>query len=59
MPRIVFSVNSQFALSDDQGEPMASIRKRTLPSGKQVWIVDYKDQTGKRRNQEFRPEKGS
>ena len=36
---------------------MASIRKRTLKSGKQVWIVDYKDQTGKRRNKNFERKK--
>ena len=36
---------------------MASIRKRTLDSGKQVWIVDYRDQTGKRRNKNFERKK--
>ena len=32
---------------------MASIRKRTLPSGKSVWQVDYRDQRGKRRAKQF------
>ena len=32
---------------------MASIRKRTLPSGKVVWQCDYKDQHGKRRSRQF------
>ena len=32
---------------------MASIRKRTLKSGKQVWVVDYKDQHDERRNKNF------
>jgi integrase len=32
---------------------MASIRKRVLKSGKQVWVVDYKDQHGERRNKNF------
>ncbi len=32
---------------------MASIRKRILKSGKQVWVVDYKDQHGERRNKNF------
>jgi integrase len=33
---------------------MASIRKRTLPSGKTVWQCDYRDQAGKRRSRQFR-----
>jgi integrase len=28
---------------------MATIRKRTLPSGKQVWLAGYVDGAGKRR----------
>lgn len=32
---------------------MASIRKRTLPSGKTVWLVDYVDQSGRRRAKQF------
>lgn len=36
---------------------MASIRKRALPSGKQVWVVDYKDQTDERRNKNFNRKK--
>ncbi len=32
---------------------MASIRKRLLPSGKTVWLVDYVDQAGKRRAKQF------
>lgn len=32
---------------------MASIRKRTLPSGKICWLVDFKDQNGKRRARQF------
>lgn len=32
---------------------MASIRKRTLPSGKTAWLVDYIDQAGKRRAKQF------
>lgn len=32
---------------------MASIRKRELPSGKRVWVVDFHDQHGKRRNKNF------
>ena len=32
---------------------MASIRKRVLPSGKTVWLVDFKDQNGKRRARQF------
>ncbi|CAO3425759.1 tyrosine-type recombinase/integrase [Azospirillum argentinense] len=32
---------------------MASVRKRTLPSGKVVWQVDYRDQNGKRRSRQF------
>lgn len=36
---------------------MASVRKRTLPSGKAVWQVDYKDQTGHRRSRQFRTKK--
>lgn len=32
---------------------MASIRKRTLPSGKTAWLVDYVDQAGKRRAKQF------
>lgn len=32
---------------------MASIRKRTLLSGKVAWLVDYVDQAGKRRAKQF------
>jgi hypothetical protein len=32
---------------------MASVRKRTLPSGKSVWQVDYRDGGGKRRSRQF------
>jgi integrase len=32
---------------------MASIRKRTLPSGKSAWLVDFKDANGKRRARQF------
>jgi len=32
---------------------MASIRKRTLPSGKICWQVDYRDGAGKRRHRQF------
>ena len=32
---------------------MASIRKRLLPSGKITWLVDFKDQNGKRRARQF------
>lgn len=32
---------------------VASIRKRNLRSGKGVWVVDFKDQSGKRRNKNF------
>lgn len=32
---------------------MASIRKRELSSGKSVWVVDFKDETSKRRNKNF------
>jgi integrase len=31
-----------------------SIRKRTLPSGKTSWLVDYSDLQGKRRSRQFR-----
>ncbi len=33
---------------------MASIRKRALPSGRSVWLVDFKDQNGKRRARQFK-----
>lgn len=36
---------------------VASVRKRTLPSGKAVWQVDYKDQGGKRRSRQFKTKK--
>lgn len=36
---------------------MATIRKRTLPSGKAVYQVDYKDQFGKRRARQFERKK--
>ncbi len=36
---------------------MSSVRKRTLPSGKAVWQVDYKDQAGNRRSRQFRTKK--
>lgn len=32
---------------------MATIRKRTLPSGTQVWQADYRDAAGKRRSKQF------
>lgn len=32
---------------------MATIRKRTLPSGTQVWQADYRDSAGKRRSKQF------
>ena len=32
---------------------MATIRKRTLPSGKAVWLAGYKDGAGKRRFRQF------
>ena len=32
---------------------MASIRKRTLPSGEIRWLVDYSDQAGRRRAKQF------
>lgn len=32
---------------------MATIRKRSLPSGKVVWQCDYRDQRGKRRSRQF------
>lgn len=32
---------------------MATIRKRALPSGKQVWLVDYRDPAGARRHKQF------
>ena len=32
---------------------MATIRKRTLPSGLIRWQVDFSDQTGKRRSKLF------
>ena len=32
---------------------MASVRKRTLPSGKTAWQADYVDQAGKRRSRQF------
>ncbi len=32
---------------------MATIRKRTLPSGKVAWQVDFKDRNGKRRARQF------
>src|SRR4051794_33962609 len=34
-------------------ELMATIRKRTLPSGKVVWLADYGDTNGKRRHRQF------
>lgn len=36
---------------------MSSVRKRTMPSGKAVWQVDYKDQAGVRRSKQFRTKK--
>ena len=35
------------------GEIMATIRKRTLPSGLVRWQVDFTDQVGKRRSKLF------
>ena len=32
---------------------MAKVRKRTLPSGKTVWLADYTDGSGKRRARQF------
>lgn len=34
-----------------------SVRKRTLPSGEVRWLVDYTDQTGRRRAKQFRRKK--
>jgi len=36
---------------------MASIRKRTLPSGKIVWQCDYRDGSGARRSRQFQMKK--
>ena len=36
---------------------MAKIRKRTLPSGATRYLVDYKDQAGKRRFKQFKKRK--
>lgn len=36
---------------------MASIRKRTLPSGKTVWQADYADAMGNRRHRQFQTKK--
>lgn len=33
---------------------MASVRKRTLPSGEIRWQLDYRDQDGKRRHRQFK-----
>lgn len=41
------------------GPKMATIRKRTLPSGKAVYLVDYKDQFGKRRAKQFSTKKAA
>jgi integrase len=32
---------------------MAAIRKRSLPSGKIAWLVDFKDANGRRRARQF------
>ncbi|WP_037075692.1 tyrosine-type recombinase/integrase [Rhizobium mesoamericanum] len=32
---------------------MAKVRKRILPSGKQVWLADYRDGAGNRRSKQF------
>ena len=32
---------------------MASIRKRILPSGETRWLVDYRDQSSRRRAKQF------
>jgi integrase len=32
---------------------MSSVRKRSLPSGAKVWLVDYRDQSGTRRAKQF------
>src|SRR5439155_11042919 len=37
----------------NRGEPLATIRRRRLPSGKTAWQVDYKDGSGKRHRHEF------
>jgi integrase len=42
-----------------QGEPLASIRKRRLPSGKTTWQLDYKDGSGKRHRPEFTDKKAA
>ncbi len=36
---------------------MSSVRKRTLPSGETRWLVDYLDQSGKRRAKQFQTKK--
>ncbi|WP_298372698.1 site-specific integrase [Azospirillum sp.] len=36
---------------------MASIRKRTLPSGETRWQLDYRDQAGHRRHRQFKTKK--
>lgn len=36
---------------------MATIRKRALPSGKQVWQADYRDGAGKRKHKQFATKK--
>lgn len=38
---------------------MAKIRKRTLESGQIRWLVDYKDQSGRRRAKQFDKRKGA
>src|SRR3954447_7196932 len=38
---------------------MASIRKRTLPSGKACWQVDHRDGGGKRRSRQFPTKKSA
>ncbi|MCG5241353.1 tyrosine-type recombinase/integrase [Azospirillum doebereinerae] len=38
---------------------MASVRKRVLPSGETRWLVDYKDQNGKRRAKQFETRKAA
>src|SRR4051794_5313386 len=49
--RMGISVNA--ALEAEEGAAMATIRKRTLPSGKVVWQADYVDAGGSRRHKQF------
>ena len=44
-------------MDGSHGEIMASVRKRTLPSGETRWLVDYKDLHGVRRARQFSTKK--